>query len=1151
MIELLKVIPSPVSDTDASVLQRRAANPVGSSWVGASAGSGKTKILTDRILRLLLPQEDGQPGTIPHKILALTFTKAAASEMAGRVRQRLSNWAISDDLRLAQDLKALFGREASAYDLIAARRLFAEVIDAPGGLPIMTIHSFCQSVLGRFPLEAGISPNFSLIQDAGQQSIMEEAKRAVLTQINRHPGSPEAQALARLIPRMDEDKLDSLIGSLRSEQGQLARLKRAGFSLYEDLCVSLNVQPGSDPASLIANFSGANRTDEAALRHAASFMMKDGGIKNTEKAAAILSWLDASTPQRIQSYASYTRAYLTGTGTIYSALVTKKLDEQHPQINDILQAEAEAVIALNEDIAAAECARLTADLFLLGETILNNYTQIKERRGLLDFDDLILKTLDLLEGRTGLKNLAQATAWVMYKLDQGIDHILVDEAQDTNPEQWDIIKALAGEFFNGAGATDKTRTLFVVGDEKQSIFSFQRAAPEKFREMEAYFREKIELARQPFDSVPINTSFRSARAVLEAVDTTFAQEALQQALGGRAEAHKAFRSGQPGLVELWPLFETEKEEDHDHLAPPLTIRESTTGAAQLATEMAATIKGWIGREDLPSHGRKIEAGDIMVLVRTRNAFVAQLVRALKLAGVPVSGVDRMVLKDQIAVQDMLAAMRFALLPEDDLSLAELLKSPLVDWTDDDLLQFAPKRGKDVSLWQALKTKRSGDPALVWLQQLIRQAGHIEAYNFCAGILSSPCPGDPISGIRAMKKRLGTEAIDPLEELQNAALDFDQKEGRGLQIFLQQFEQGGSEIKRQMDEAHNALRIMTVHASKGLQAPIVFLPDTTRSSSGQQNDALFWPDRTGLKLPYFAPDKSLMVRQVATGKQRYDLMAEQEYARLLYVAMTRAEDRLYICGYKGTKGIVDASWYNYVSQAFAQMEGVEKIGDKLRLSNPASARPDRIRTAKNAQKNAALPPDWLFKSAPEEADPPRPLIPSRPSESDTDIPALSPLLALDNSRFKRGTLTHKLLQILPDMPADQQQAAMARYLALPVHDLLKELQQNIAQEVTAILNDAVFAPIFGPGSQAEVSVTGLLDDKTMISGQIDRLLITDSEILIIDFKTNRPPPADVKNVPSVYLRQLNAYKRALALIYPNRSIRTALLWTMDARLMEIP
>ncbi len=1136
------------ADTEATVLQRRAANPTGSSWVGASAGSGKTKVLTDRIVRLLLPQADGEPGTAPHKILALTFTKAAASEMAGRVRTRLSGWATADDDKLTGELRELLGRDAKPDEMLAARRLFAEIVDAPGGLPIMTIHAFCQSVLGRFPLEAGVQPDFSLIQDMGQAALMDEAKRTVLTYILTHPSAPEAEALFRLMAYIDEERLDSLVSGIRSEQGQLARIRHTSPSLYEHLCQTLSVPPGATRVSLLADFCRTGRADEEALRQAARLMIEDGGVKNAEKAGTILPWLAADTEERIQSYASYSRGFLTGDGTVYASLVTKKLGEAHPEIEIVLRAEADAILALNHAMAAADCARLTADLFILGEAILSEYSRLKGARGLLDFDDLILKTLALLEGRTGLQSPERATAWVMYKLDRGIDHILVDEAQDTNPEQWDVIKALAGDFFSGAGAQERNRTLFVVGDEKQSIFSFQRAAPEKFREMEDFFAGKIGDARQAFESVPMNISFRSARAVLAAVDAVFAAEDLQQKLGGRVEPHKAHRAGQPGLVELWPLFETEKEEDIDPLAPALTIRESRSGAAKLAGEIAATIKGWIGKEELPSHGRPIAAGDIMILVRTRNAFVGQLVRALKLAGVPVSGVDRMVLTDQISVQDMLSAMRFALLPEDDLSLAELLKSPLIGWDDHDLLQLAPNR--DGSLWQAVKDKRGGDPAVDWLRQLTAQAGRTTAYDFCAGILSAPCPADSHSGLRAMKKRLGEEALDPIEELLNTALAYDQQDGRGLQIFLQQFERGGSEIKRQMDEGGNAVRIMTVHASKGLQAPIVFLPDTTRTAGGRQGDTLFWPDRTGQKLPYFAPDKSMAVGPVAAAKDRYAELAEAEYARLLYVAMTRAEDRLYVCGYKGTKSILEESWYHYVARAFDTLDGVEQIGDRRRYSNPASAAPDRKHTGKEAQQNAAPLPDWLFKPAPDEADPPRPLVPSKPSESEADVPSLSPLKAVDQSRFKRGNLTHKLLQIVPELPETERAAAMARYLALPAHGLPEELQQNIAAEVAEILTHPDFGAIFGAGSLAEVPVTGMLDDKTIISGQIDRMLVTDSEVLIIDFKTNRPPPTDVKDVPAVYIRQLGAYKRALQLIYPQHTIRTALLWTMHARLMEI-
>lgn len=1149
MSQLLAIQPPLQHDTNVAVLQRRAANPAISSWVSASAGSGKTKVLTDRILRLLLPQSDGRPGTVPHKILALTFTKAAASEMAARVRTRLSEWAVMDDTDLQKKLHNLLGEEASAEQVKAARRLFAQVIDAPGGLPIMTIHAFCQSVLGRFPLEAGITPDFTLIEGTAQTTLMDQAKRHVLADIARDSSSPLGMAWGRLAPRLDEEKLDALLANIRKEQGQLDHIRTRGLSLYEDVARALGVRPGVDINSLIADFCRKNRADEDTLRRAATIMLDDGGKQNTGRAGPILNWLSADTDTRIQMYADYSRAFLTGDGQPFNPIAGKPLGRAHDFLEPCLQTEAQAIVSLNEDMAAAECAQLTSDLFLFAQGVLGEYDRMKTRRGLLDFDDLIFKTLDLLQGRSMKRAARDATAWVMYKLDQGIDHILVDEAQDTNPEQWQVIESLSDDFFNGTSASNIQRTLFVVGDQKQSIFSFQRAAPEKFHAMESFFREKIWAAKQGFESVPISVSFRSARAVLQAVDATFNNPVLQTALGGHVSSHLPFRTGQPGLVELWPMYETPTEEDSALLSLPLTIQESLSGSARLARDMAKTIAGWIGKEDLPSHGRKIEAGDIMVLVRTRNAFVGQLVRALKLAGVPVSGVDRMILKDQLAVQDMMAAMHFALLPEDDLSLAELLKSPLVGWNDDDLINIAATRGEK-TLWQSLQQLRADNPATQWLRRLIEQAGHIGVYEFCAGILSAPCPGDARTGLQAMKKRLGPEALDPLEELQNAALTFDQQEGAGLQLFLQQFESGASEIKRQMDDGTDAVRIMTVHASKGLQAPIVFLPDTTRVSASRKGESLYWPYRSDQPLPYFAPEKALAVRGAAQARARYEALAEEEYARLLYVAMTRAEDRLYIAGYKGTRGILDQSWYRYIENAFERLDGVEVMGEIKRFTTPASDQPDRIKDKKPSAEKIQVAPTWLFKPAPIEADPPRPLVPSRPSESDTDVPTLSPLKAADRNRFKRGNIIHKLLQILPDVESSQRAAVMQNYLAQPGHDLSAELQASIAHEVSSLLTHPDFAHVFSKEALSEVPLTGLLDEKTLISGQIDRLVVTDSEVLIVDFKTNRPPPTEVKDVPGVYTRQMDAYRRALQLIYPEKKIRTALLWTMGARLMEV-
>ena len=1143
---------------DPNVLQRQASAPDTSVWVGASAGSGKTKVLTDRMLRLLLPSADGVEGAPPNKILALTFTKAAASEMAIRINKRLSEWAampLDAEKNLTGDLKNLLGHEPTEKQLAEAQKLFAKVVDTPGGLKIMTIHSFCQSILGRFPLEAGLTPGFKVLEETQAQQYLASARDKVLRTSIADKATPLAEAVNNLAGIQNEDQFILLLQGLMSERRQMQNILTKHFDIngfYTALCQSLDIPAGKSPEEMLVEACADNAFDEAGLRRACKALAESSKVTDQGKADKIQNWLDADERQKITLYDEYKSAFLKQDGDIYAKLATKEAQDSLPDILDILGIEAQRLIDVQNNLSAAETAILTRDLFLIGAEILEIYAEAKNKENALDFDDLILRTLDLLQGRTVTKENLDIAPWVRYKLDQGIDHILVDEAQDTNPEQWEIVKALSDDFFDNVEA-EETRTLFVVGDEKQSIFSFQRASPEKFSEMHDYFSNKISAAQKKFQSVDFNTSFRSVKSVLQFVDSVFENDLMRQGLGRAAIQHEAFRYTQPGLVELWPLFTNPEKQTYDPWEPPVQVIESSSGAAAMAAHIGKTIAGWIdNKEMLESYGRSVQAGDILILVRSRTAFVDQLVRALKTNNVPVSGVDRMVLSKQLAVQDLCAAAEFALLPEDDLTLASILKSPFIGWDEEQLYDAAYDR--KTSLWESVKNK-ADESVTAWLSKLIQRGGSQKPYEFFAQILQEPCPADEQTGLRALKKRLGDDCLDPIDEFLNFALDFDQDAIPTLQNFLHVQQHQEVQVKRQMEETGNAVRIMTVHGAKGLQAPIVILPDTVKGATGGKIDRILWPDRSGSELPYFCPTSKSVPQKCEDAFGVLKQRQEEESKRLLYVALTRAESRLYIGGYAASEKISDDSWYKYAKNAFDTLDAVERIPlndqEILRLSNPDTAgKPDKTEGSKNSlAANDIKAPEWLFEKMPQEPKSPKPLIPSRPSQDDSA--ALSPLRSQENSRFMRGNVTHKLLQILPDIPIEKRKEAAVKYTALPAHNLSKEVQESIVTETLAVLNHPDFAPIFGAGSLAEVPVTGLLDDGTLISGQIDRLLITDNEILIIDYKTNRPAPKTPENIPVIYRNQMHAYAGALKKIYKNKDVRTALIWTDGAQLMEIP
>jgi ATP-dependent helicase/nuclease subunit A len=1141
-------------DLTPALSQRKAADPSQSVWVSASAGSGKTKVLTDRILRLLLPRSENEPGSFPHKIMALTFTKAAANEMAIRLSRILSSWAIlpldgADEKNLTHALSDLLGRPPKPYEIKAARRLFAEVVDSPAGLHIMTIHAFCQSILGRFPLEAGLSPDFTVLEERETRLLLDQAKTEIFTKASHEKTSALAQALYGIAAEMNEEQFTGLLNDFCKERQQVSDLLKKFFGvdgLYGVICMNLNINPAKTEDDAISDFCQEIALKKNDLLSAAKIL---GGYTKTKtdiKVATVLSdFLIRHLDDQIKSIKTYMDLFLTSKDTIREKILSKKASEDHPEINELLYHEATRILDLLEIRRKIKSSRLTRDLFTLSAAIIEQFQTLKQQKSALDFDDLILKTLELLNAGSG---------WVMFKLDEGLDHILVDEAQDTNPEQWKIIAALCDEFFSGKGRSEnKTRSIFVVGDEKQSIYSFQRAAPEEFAKMQNYFKEKITQSNQAFARENLNISFRSARSILKAVDLVFAQDDLRHDPGFTSIRHHAYHDTKPGLVELWPLFYPLEPENHNETqegwALPLDIRESKTPALQCAEHIAQTIKSWLDRDEiLASKNRPIAPGDILILVRTRNAFVNNLIRALKTRGIPVSGHDRMILTDQLAVEDLLALAEFSLCPADDLNLACVLKSPLIGLDEDALYMLAYNRPG--SLWESLKVHPDFQAITAYLARFVDDARSQKPYDFFAAALFMPCPALAQSGFAAIKARLGGDAIDPLQELLTAALAFTHNNTPHLQNFLQWIKSGESEIKRDHQEGGNQIRIMTVHGSKGLEAPIVILPDTIRTlrhAPGQTDKRFLWPNKTGLDLPLWSPRSDIDFKEFLEARAQQDIRADQEYRRLLYVAMTRAQERLYITGYEGKKKSLEESWYHLIAKGLGDYEPDE---NEIRRIENMGQLPLANKPVLDVQNSTIIKePEWLYKNPQAEPYPPRPLSPSRPSESDT--PTLSPIGQAEKiSRFRRGNLTHRLLQFLPDMPPDNRMKAAQQFLDRFAADIDHDLRQSIVSEIMTILEHPDFSHFFATGSIAEIPITGFLGDGRLVSGQIDRILITKDTIYIIDFKTNRPPPPDAASIPVLYKNQMQAYRDVIAAIYPEKVIKCALLWTDGPRLMRI-
>jgi ATP-dependent helicase/nuclease subunit A len=1127
---------------DADRAQRRAADPALSAWVSASAGSGKTKVLTDRVLNLLLA------GASPQRLLCLTFTKAAAAEMANRVNLRLSRWAVMDEAALRAEITGLSGRPADADACTTARRLFARVLDTPGGMRFLTIHGFCQSILRRFPLEAGIIPNFEVADDRSAGELQAEARNAILAEAHARPEAALAAALAEITERVEENGFGELLAALLQQRSALqAAIEGAGgiAGYVTRLWRRFGLAVGTRVDDCLAAAAAETAFDGERLRKAAPCLLGSEKTSDHGIGIALADWLAALPEQRVAGWDTYAAAFLTGTGEIRKRLVTAGVAKANPWILDALQQEAERIVGVQKLCAHATAAAAAAAVARFGAAFIERYEIEKRQRGLLDYDDLIQRTRQLLD-RPGI------APWVLFKLDGGIDHLLIDEAQDTNPDQWRVIKALTAEFFAGAGARGPARTVFAVGDPKQSIYSFQGAEPERFLAVGREFRARAEIIDHDFAEIPLAVSFRSSPAVLDVVDAVFAHAPEGVGFGGPPIRHQAHRDTAAGRVELWPLTQPEQEDEPLAWNPAPAQKFADAPRARLAVEIAETIRSWLDtRQPLGSRGRAVRAGDVMVLVRRRNAFVRDLIGALKARDVPVAGADRIVLTEQLAVMDLIALGRFLLLPEDDLNLAALLKSPLLEIDEDRLFALCHGRG-GATVWSRLRDAAGSDPACAHaaetLSALLARADFVSPHALFAEVLGAG------GGRRRLIGRLGLEAADAIDEFLTQTLAYERVHVPSLQGFLHWLAQSDSDIKRDLDqEDRDEVRILTVHGSKGLQAPIVFLPDT--ASAPGRTPPLLWDE--GGECLLWAIGTAKSAKPVVEARERAEEARDREYRRLLYVALTRAEDRLYVCGWRGKRTPSSGNWHELIDSGMqglgaitaerdAAIDGVP--GEAFVYASGIATDVDPA-TATRVIAAAATVADFMRRPPPREPLPPRPLAALRPAEAEPA--SRSPLVPDDDARrYRRGIVIHRLLQTLPDLPAAERKAAARRYLARPGLALDAEQQRETLAETLAVLEHPEFQALFGPGSLAEVPVVGLVDEHAL-SGRIDRLLVTEREVIVVDYKTNRPPSRQLAEVPPAYLAQLQAYRRALAQIYPDKTVLTLLLWTVGPFVLEVP
>lgn len=1111
-----------------------ALNPKISAWVSASAGSGKTTLLIHRVLRLLLEAHEHPHTTLP-RIMCLTYTRAAAAEMQNRLYEKMAAWATYHDDALHDELAALFGLAPDKARQQLARRLFAQILEKPEHVRIMTMHAFCQMVLHRFPLEAGLSPHFTLLEGDTQKReetaifkrfFDELAQNSVCrTAFETLAASQSTYTIKKLLQKLfyNQDEWEKFF-SARSLERWHEQLRQV-LGLDDDLTDDVLVKKMID-------------VDEALIKKVAEALAQ--GTKTDKDRATLLHNFLKST-DRLAQCGDYTLVFLTKKNEMRARQATSSAKDVWPDVEEVMQRESVRLHTLQQQRTWLRFVDRQRHFSIVAQQLWCLAQERKEMVAALTYDDLILKTRAVL-AQPGL------SSWVLYKLDGGLDHLLIDEAQDTSPPQWDIIQSLLDDFMAGESARPHNRTLFVVGDEKQSIYSFQGANRANYLSIKEKIIARMNQAQRPIQRITRNTSYRTAPAILRFVDAVFTGERASKGVVEGAMRHESARTNAKGYVALWPVLKAYNPPLPAPWQPPLQREDGLPAPVRLAQRIANTIATWLQQGyDLDAQNRRVEAGDIMILLQRRSQFLTPLVRALKDANVPVAGIDRMRLNEQASIADVMALCRFLLLPDDDLTLAEILRGPFIRISDDDLFTLAYQRPG--SLWAALQAHQDFSAIATYLKKFLAMVDVTTPLTLLNRLLFSPCPADALSGWRAVLTRMGPDATDPLEELLASAQLFEAQEGSSLQLFLQGFSRTDREVKRELSKAVGEVRILTVHGAKGLEAPIVFIPDML----GDVHKAggavpLYWDDER----PYCTGDHAPPLEKA---KAQLRAAREEENKRLLYVALTRARDVLILCAAEDVKNeggeeeddhAPAHSWYDMCAAPQDTLPlDVEEDNGSFSLFYGDKSTLARRGDVKAAYDSMIITmPHWAHQPCAAEAKD-KVITPSQ--ISDDDVVYAPPRDGA--ASYARGRMIHQLLHMLPALAAEKREGVARQFL----------MQKNIynqahinddVREVLGVIHHPDFHHVFGNTAQSEVPIIGRVNE-VLISGQIDRLCVMDDTVLIVDFKTNRPPPRDITNVPLAYVKQMAAYESLLRARFPEKTIRSALLWTHGPFLMPLP
>lgn len=1118
--------------------QASASDPLVHASLSASAGTGKTHVLTSRVLRLLLR------GTPPSSILCLTFTKAGAAEMANRLGERLAHWVRLPDAELGLELKHLC-EDYSPPMRDRARRLFAQVLDAPGGgLRIQTIHSFAQTLLASFPTEAEIPPGLRPVEGRAEHELARRTLAALLEAAEAGGDGQLLDDVSALSLRLGEAGAERYLMDCARAHEAMEALGEAGQ--IESQLMNLIGIEGDDAESEITARLSDDEIDIDLLERLMAANLAWGTSTGDKIVANLTAFLAAGPDDRRNLLSTVGGGLVTKEGVPCKA--TAKQIALEPAYEELVTSFADWLAEIRTMLAASNLAKIQAAGLRAGQAFAKAYVRAKRAQGVADFNDLIAWTRRLFD-QPGMGE------WVRYKLDQRTDHILVDEAQDTNADQWAIVDALAGEFFSGnPDAEGRWRTLFMVGDYKQAIYSFQGTDPKEFEAFRANVAaraatlmaaaDETEAVTREFRQLSIDASFRSSPPILEVVDALIETVGFNKmGLGEPPNPHRPHHADRGGRVELWPAFDASTDAESDE-GEEAWIDDSMR---LYADAIARQVRRWLAEAPvMATTGRPLCPGDILILVRSRTELASLIVARLYAQGVPVAGIDRLHLHKPLAVRDLLSAVAFAVQPLDDLNLAALLVSPLIGWTQDQLYDLA--YGRKGRLWAELATRREQHPhwvdAHAILSGWLAMADYVTPARFLETILSGP-----VDGRRKLLRRLGEAARDPIEELVATALAFEREEVASLDRFLAWFGQGEVEVKRDPAGPSNAVRVMTVHGSKGLEAPLVILADATHDPDkvGGTSSVLEVPLPGLGKIPLIRPRKeecASIFRTLIDAAKESD---REEHWRLAYVGLTRAAERLVIAGVKPKRDVPQLSWHAAAGQAMQAIGAapveIDGWGPGLVWEGAGSNLP-KARAAKAGLAPITIP-EFLRAPAPIESRPPRPLAPSQIVEDRDIAPPPSPEM---REAARRGSLLHSLFERLPGVEPSKRPALAIKWLKRA--GVEGAPADEIVSAACSIIEAPAYADLFAPDALAEAPIAATLPDGRVIAGTVDRLCIGEELVRVIDFKTSRNAPSEIADIPPAHRAQMAAYAEALKVIFPGRAIEASLLYTSGPKLITL-